>query len=267
MSLILRIVFIAVAMICDKVLMIDGVQSSKLGDFYRIGKKYGTDKITHHGYHRFYPQYIEKYREFTEDYGMIEIGIQDSNSLRTWLEYFPRPFIYGIDIKLSKKGERYEIFPVDQSKKTLLDSFKPKVSHKIFFIIDDGSHIPEHQILTFNEFFKDLLLPGGTYIIEDIETSYWKRNGLYGYQTRYGINHQNSAIEVFKKVVDFVNNEFLSTQDYQSLMSSLNLKLSPETLELIQSISFGQNCVIFTKKTEEETELYKKRTYRFARNV
>lgn len=39
MSLILRIVFIAVAMICDKVLMIDGVQSSKLGDFYRIGKE------------------------------------------------------------------------------------------------------------------------------------------------------------------------------------------------------------------------------------
>lgn len=87
MSLIIRIVFIAVAMICDKVLMIDGVQSSKLGDFYRIGKK-GTDKITHHGYHRFYPQYIEKYREFTEDYGMIEIGIQDSNSLRTCWNIF-----------------------------------------------------------------------------------------------------------------------------------------------------------------------------------
>ena len=49
---------------------------------------------------------------------------------------------------------------------------------------------------TFDLLFRQVLLPGGTYIIEDIETSYWSRNGLYGYTTRYGYHHENSCIEV-----------------------------------------------------------------------
>ena len=42
---------------------------------------------------------------------------------------------------------------------------------KVELIVDDGSHVPEHQILSFNFLFKNLLSPGSTYIIEDIETS------------------------------------------------------------------------------------------------
>ena len=185
-----------------------------------------------------------------------------------WLEYFPQPFVYGIDIKLNEKGDRHLISGVDQSKKDQLDHFAQNiVEHKIFFIIDDGSHIPEHQILTFNIFFRDILLPGGIYVIEDIETSYWKRGGLYGYNTRYGINTANSAIETFKKIIDYVNNEYLSETDRKRLISSFSGKFSVETLELIQSISFGANNIVITKKTEEETENFKTRKYRFDHNV
>ena len=52
---------------------------------------------------------------------------------------------------------------------------------KAFAVIDDGSHIPEHQLLTFNCFFDIVLQPGGIYILEDIEVSYWRRGSLYGY--------------------------------------------------------------------------------------
>lgn len=244
------------------------IESSFDGGFFKIGKKYGTDKVTHHGYHRYYPLFIERFRNLSADFGMVEIGIDNSYSLKTWLEYFPKPYIYGIDIKLSQKGDRYTISGLDQSKADQLQNYaKSSVSHKIFFVIDDGSHIPEHQILTFDIFFRDLLLPGGVYIIEDIETSYWKRNGLYGYQTRYGINNKNSAIESFKPLIDIINNEFISAQDLEALESSLGSKFSKETLNLIQSVFFGQNCVIIVKKTVEEIENFKKRMYRFSNNI
>ena len=42
----------------------------------------------------------------------------------------------------------------------------------VFAIIDDGSHIPQHQVSTFDLLFRQVLLPGGTYIVEDIETRY-----------------------------------------------------------------------------------------------
>lgn len=46
---------------------------------------------------------------------MLEIGIDESHSLDTWLEYFPKAFIYGIDIRLEVDGERHRIFQADQS--------------------------------------------------------------------------------------------------------------------------------------------------------
>jgi len=46
---------------------------------------------------------------------MLEIGIDESHSLDTWLEYFPKAFIYGIDIGVELDGERHRIFQADQS--------------------------------------------------------------------------------------------------------------------------------------------------------
>lgn len=40
-------------------------------DFYTIGTKANTDKIYHHGYHRFYAQYIK--RDIKK---LLEIGIE-----------------------------------------------------------------------------------------------------------------------------------------------------------------------------------------------
>ena len=246
---------------------IKNVASSRQGEFYLIGMRYGTDKVYHHFYHRFYPKYLESFRSFPENFGMIEIGVEREKSLLTWLDYFEKAFVYGIDINIEKKGERYEIFKVDQSQSSQLEKFEKQLSRKIFFILDDGSHIPEHQLLTFDRFFKNLLLPGGVYIIEDIETSYWKRGGLFGYNTNYGINHPKSVIEVFKKIVDYINQEFLSLSDQANLMAFIHEKISPETLSLIQSISFAQNCIVITKKTEEEVTFYPKRSYRFGYNT
>ena len=235
-------------------------------DFAKIGRHQGTDKVTHHGYHRFYPRFIEHYRSM-EGGGMLEIGIDQQKSLQTWLGYFPNAFIYGLDIGVAASGPRHKIFRADQSNINELQNIsKNEISHPIFFIIDDGSHIPEHQVLSFDYLFSNVLLPGGTYIIEDIETSYWTKNGLYGYRTNYGYHHTKSVIEVFKDLLDDINREFLNEQAKSSQDRRLGSDLSVKTRSAVSSITFGQNCIIIVKKTEEE-DMYTNRKYRFAKNL
>jgi len=40
-------------------------------------------------------------------------------------------------------------------------------------IIDDGSHVPYHQVFSFFSLWK-AVVPGGLYVIEDLETNYWE---------------------------------------------------------------------------------------------
>jgi hypothetical protein len=198
---------------------------------------------------------------------MIEIGIDQKKSLLTWLEYFPNAFIYGIDIRVASSGPRHKIFKADQSNAVELESIiKNEISHPVFFIVDDGSHIPEHQIASFNYLFSNTLMPGGVYIIEDIETSYWITNGIYGYPTNYGYRHSKSIIEIFKDLVDEINNEFLNQQAKNLQDERLGSDLSVMARSSISSITFGQNCIIIVKKTQEE-EIYANRDYRFSTNL
>ena len=211
---------------------------------YKLGKQFGTDKITHHNYHLIYPTYLEKF--YAQTGGMIEIGLEPKwgkASLNMWLEIFPKMHIYGLDRGTPDEfAQRYTILKCDQSDGQQLDDCLKKINHPIYFINDDGSHIPEHQLLTFNKLFP-LLEINGVYIIEDIETSYWTKEGLYGYETRYGKGHSKSIVEIFKNAVDGVNVEF-----------SQSTEGKVEHQQEIGSITFAKNCIIITKRDTEFRE-------------
>ena len=191
---------------------------------------------------------------------MIEIGIENSASLKLWLNYFPHIFIYGMDINIEDKGDRFKIYKGDQSNKDDLNNLVNNIEKPIFLIIDDGSHIPEHQILTFDILF-ETLLPGGIYIIEDIETSYWSQNYIYQYETKYGYHHPNSIIEFFKLLIDDVNSEFLKVENKNIQTSIINEKINVKNRKNISSITFYHNCIIIKKKTKDEIEFYGDREY------
>jgi len=216
----------------------------------KLGIKYGTDKITHHKYHEIYDFFLKSY--YQEQGSILEIGIADNSSLKMWLELFPNAFIYGMDIGKQSNGPRHSVLKGDQSNIKHLIEVNEKIKSKnLFFINDDGSHIPEHQLLTFNTLFP-MLCEGGIYIIEDIETSYWTKKGLYGYRTRYGYKHPNSIIEIFKDVIDSINSEF---------SGKIKCVSGVEHLDFISNITYSRNCIIITKKKRE------RRQYRFKHHL
>lgn len=112
----------------------------------------------------------------------------------------PGSTVVGLDIypdckQFEEDGIR--IFIGDQSDQAFLESVIAAVGHADV-IIDDGSHIPWHQIATFEYLFRHGLKEGGTYIVEDCHTSYWPRYGG-------GVRRRDTFIEYAKRAVDDVN--------------------------------------------------------------
>jgi tetratricopeptide (TPR) repeat protein len=215
---------------------------------FEYGSITGTDKVTHHEYHKYYEPHIKDL--YNKNGGILEIGLGTGVSLPMWVNLFPNAHIYGVDCGYEDSGnDKYTIIKADQSNKNDLNNLVCLLQNKdIFFINDDGSHIPEHQILSFNILFP-ILQEGGVYIIEDIETSYWTRGECYGYKTDYGFKNERSIIEIFKDGIDIVNREFID----DTLLTNKILHH-----EYIEQISFSRNCIIIKKGYQ------KKRHYRFS---
>ena len=114
-------------------------------------------------------------------------------------------------LKKEYNNDRVTLYQGDQSKiddlKNIVSKLNP--NNPLMFIIDDGSHIPEHQILSFDILFNEALQDGGVYIIEDIELSYWKNGSLYGNKAEYGWKNTKSLIEKFIKLSS-LNFEFIT---------------------------------------------------------
>jgi hypothetical protein len=134
-----------------------------------LGLKYNTDKATGHGFTEFYYPYLEKYINPS----ILEIGIYDGASLKMWEEFYGNPSIIGVDI-LDKKQ-----YDSQYTRTVIADQKNPKdilekctaLIPEYDIIIDDGSHMIDHQISSFATLFP-CLKSKGVYIIEDLHTSF-----------------------------------------------------------------------------------------------
>jgi hypothetical protein len=228
---------------------------------FKSGIQYKTDKLTHHGYHRYYDMFL--YPLINKDIILFEIGIDASRSLKMWNNMFKNGKIYGMDIEVNYVHEKGEIFKGDQSNAEDLDRII-NIINKASIIIDDGSHKPEHQLFTFNYLFEKLLIFGGIYIIEDIETNYWTKGKLYNYDINAGYDAKNNVVKIFRDIVDIVNREFLLKEYLKKMEQSA---INYENLKYISSITFGANCIIIKKMTIDEYKRYASREYRFSTNL
>ena len=172
----------------------------------RLGTIYGTDKNGIHSYTQHYNTHFRslKYKRMN----IFEIGLggykhphYGGNSLRMWKRYFPYSQIYALDIydKSFLEEDRIRIFQGSQVDKEIIDQVLDEAG-ELDLIIDDGSHMNEHVIGSFELLFPRLK-SGGIYVVEDTQTSYW---------TDYGgdadnLENPNTMMNYFKCLTDCMN--------------------------------------------------------------
>jgi polysaccharide deacetylase 2 family uncharacterized protein YibQ len=160
-------------------------------------KKYRTDKHTDHHYiQQFYDEAFLSFRE--SNLNFLEIGVWNGESMKLWADYFINAKnIVGVDVfirtpmqkvkeNLSKhKTTLHQLNSVNCSIEEF-NNFSKLYPEGFDIIIDDGSHVFNDQITTYNK-FKLLMKKGGIYIIEDMG------------------NESESTREAFKKLIPEIN--------------------------------------------------------------
>jgi hypothetical protein len=218
-----------------------------LAGFFRAGMDVlaalsGTDKYGQHFYTLVYEELARPHRR--EPVTLLEIGVggyagwTGGESLLMWEAYFPKGKIYGIDLvdKTVLSRGRVKVFQCSQVDRERLTALAREIG-PFDFVIDDGSHMNAHQVETFRilwPFVKD----GGTYVVEDVQTSYWPQ---YGGGVLGTPGYQRSCMSFFKSLADSVNMaEFLAQPGPDAVVD-----------RAVASVAFHHNLIVVTKDTGE----------------
>jgi hypothetical protein len=152
-----------------------------------------------------------------------------------WREYFgPKATLFGIDIA-PESCATVEALRLDcharigsQADAHFLKSVVTEMGG-VDIVIDDGSHIAEHQLASFRTLFP-LLSKGGVYICEDLHTSYW--DGWQG-----GYKRRGTFIEVVKDITDVLHTWYypvendLRSMELHQYVSGIHLHNSMVVIE------------------------------------
>jgi len=168
---------------------------------------------------------------------VLEIGVQSGGSLQMWRKYFgPEAWICGVDIDPSilrhapYYDDRTRLYIGDQGSKNFWKDFLVQCP-QLDIIIDDGGHLMDQQITTFECLFP-FLRNGGVFICEDTHTSYMEH--IEG----AGLHKPTSFIEYSKRLVDNIN--------YQHVSENINF------IEGLHSVHFYDSMVVFLKEEEKD---------------
>jgi len=144
----------------------------------QIGASYGTNKspLNVNGHRSGYTPYYELlFRHLkNEKINFAEIGIENNASTKMWRKYFSKAKIYGFeyDEKKLKKAKKHNLRntfykKIDVTKEANIKKSFIKNKRKFDIIIDDSTHIFEHQINVIRN-VHPFIKNKGILIIEDI---------------------------------------------------------------------------------------------------
>ena len=168
---------------------------------------------------------------------ILEIGVLGGGSIEMWLKYFGEGTqVIGVDINEECKNYVYdgkvEIVMGDQGNPEFWDQYLAD-KNGFDIVIDDGSHVMNHQITTLNKVFPRLNV-GGVFICEDTHTSYWPQP--WGGSFRGG----GTFLEHSKRTTDVLNNQHFQGQP-----------MMPEVLanyHCLYSVAFYNSMVVFERE-------------------
>ncbi|UQZ90150.1 hypothetical protein C4J81_13455 [Deltaproteobacteria bacterium Smac51] len=165
----------------------------------QIGTRHDTDKCSTaaaaHDYLRKYEFFFKDLRH--EEFTLLELGVFKGASLKTWEEYFEKAEIIGVDCEAASGAYvsgRSKIVYGDLSHTGFLESL-PSLNPRV--IIDDASHVWNHQLLALFVLFP-ALMSGGIYIIEDIHTSFHPLAPMFNGGQQY------STFEILLKIGEYM---------------------------------------------------------------
>ncbi len=191
-------------------------------DLNKLAKIYNPSKGSCYDFYTLYSRHLKRFR--FKKIKLLEIGVggyenpqSGGGSLRLWRSYFPFSSVFAIDIndKSPHEERRIKIFKGSQSDIGFLQRVIEKTG-ELDVIIDDGSHMSDDVIASF-EFLFPSLKNGGIYVIEDTQTSYWEVCGGNLDKT------STTTMNYFRALVDGLNYEEFPLPDYQPTFLEQNI--------------------------------------------
>jgi len=176
------------------------------GDLPALARHFGTDKWDEHWYAQHYQTFFAPLRG--RRLRLLEIGVggyedprRGGASLRMWKAFFPRARIVGVDIsdKRPQDEERIRTVVGSQDDEGFLKDLSAQEG-PFDIVIDDGSHLNRHVIRSFEILFP-LLAENGFYVVEDLQTSYWREFGGAPAEDR----EAPTSMNYFKALADTMN--------------------------------------------------------------
>lgn len=164
---------------------------TELADKYQAdkGSKWSRGTYPPHNYTPVYDQMLTKWRD--EPLRVLEIGVAEGASLRMWREYFPNAEIFGLDIKPVIEIPGVTVIQGDQGNVFDLHALPGKFD----LIVDDGSHLSQHQLTSFYTLCPFKMNPGGVYIIEDMQVMESRGVAMAHFRTQFDIErHYGIAV-------------------------------------------------------------------------
>ena len=200
----------------------------------------------HHGrvinkWKHYFPIYSRHFGHLRDrEINILEIGVADGGSLDVWREYFgANAKIVGLDINPEcKKSEEpgTRIYIGDQGDPDLLRRIAAE-NGPFDLVIEDGSHLFEHQVLAFQTLFEHIV-EGGSFVCEDVQTSYVDDEVFGG-----GAGKPGTFAEFAKGLID-TQHEWFSGKPVSELARNL------------YSVHFYACMVIAEKRPMEQPEIW-----------
>jgi len=188
----------------------------------------GADKWDH--YLPFYDRVFAPYRAVP--IRMLEIGVMNGGSLELWRKYFgPAATIFGVDINPACAGRVDPPNQVRIGSQADPDFLRGVVAEMggVDIILDDGSHVANHQATSFRTLWP-LLTVGGLYVIEDLHTAYWP-------EWEGGLRRPGSAIELVKQLIDDMHARYHGQPEGLAAYSQLGSILMTDSIVAIKKVN------------------------------
>nr|BAQ21950.1 putative sugar O-methyltransferase [Streptomyces versipellis] len=223
--------------------LLAGSQDSP-SDLADLSIRFDSDKWGLHFYTPHYERHFAPLRDLPVT--VLEIGVggysdpdRGGGSLRMWKRYFHRGTVHGVDTydKSGLEEQRIDILQGSQSDPEFLARLAEHTG-PLDIVIDDGSHVSSDVVTSFQHLFAQVR-PGGLYVVEDLQMSYWPGYGGNSQE----LNDPATSVGFVKTLVDGLHHEEFEPAE---------ARVAAPTDTQVAGLHFYHNLVIIEKASNTE---------------